>query len=410
MDPVWLLLLLPAAAASGWFAANRGSGFGRKRNASQLPSAYFRGLNFLINEQPDKAIELFLKVLEVDTETVEMHLAVGNLFRRRGEIERATRIHQNLVARPNLDKHQRAQALYELGQDYFKAGLFDRAEQLFAELADNSEYEQQARKYLLQIFDQEKEWDSAIAVANTLAQKFNEDTSTVSAQYCCELAEVAITEGRYDQAQQHVAAALKADRDCVRATIQAGRLHALHGDHKKAVMAWRTIENQNHAYVGEVVDLISNSYRALDDLEGLQDFLRLALQKHRDVKLMLALTETMDSRSGGDKAERFLVDWLRRYPTLHGLYRLIQLKLRHTKGPAKTDLKLLEGMIGGIVGKESSYECKQCGFTGLSLHWQCPGCKGWNTSAPKQALSIVPPLSELPKTDSILDKPVEKIS
>ncbi len=407
MDPVWLLLLLPAAAASGWFAASRGAGFSRSKSANNLPGAYFRGLNFLINEQPDKAIELFLKVLEVDTETVEMHIAVGNLFRRRGEIERATRIHQNLIARPNLDKHQRAQALYELGQDYFKAGLYDRAEQLFAELADYSEHEQQARKYLLQIYDQEKEWDNAITVAKSLAQKFNEDTATVCAQYYCELAEVAITEGRYEQAQQHVTAALKVDRECVRATIQAGRLHALHGDHRKAVMAWRSIENQNHAYVGEVVDLISNSYRALDDLDGLQDFLRLALQKHRDVKLMLALTETMDTRVGGEKAERFLVDWLRRYPTLHGLYRLIQLKLRHTKGPAKTDLKLLEGMIGGIVGKESSYECRQCGFTGRTLHWQCPGCKGWSTSTPKQTLSVVSPLGELPRPTSVIDRPVE---
>ncbi len=407
MDPVWLLLLLPAAAASGWFAAGRGSAFGRKKDSNQLPGAYFRGLNFLINEQPDKAIELFLKVLEVDTETVEMHLAVGNLFRRRGEIERATRIHQNLVARPSLDRHQRSQALYELGQDYFKAGLYDRAEQLFTELADTADYEQQARKYLLQIYDQEKEWDRAIEIAEILAQKFGQNMSTVAAQYYCELAEAAITEGRYDQAQQNVSAALQSDQGCVRATIQAGRLYALHGDHKKAVAAWRTIEHQNHAYLGEVVDLISNSYRALGDLDSLQDFLRLALQKHRDVKLMLALTETMDSRSGGEKAERFLVDWLRRYPTLHGLYRLIQLKLRHTQGPAKKDLKLLEGMIGGILRKESSYECRQCGFSGRSLHWQCPGCKGWNSITPSITLPLEPALQELPNVSTVLSKSVE---
>ena len=156
VDTLWLLLL-PLAAGSGWWAAKRDQKRQKKTGRYDLPSAYFKGLNFLLNEQPDKAIEVFLKVLEIDSETVEMHLALGSLFRRRGEIERATRIHKNLIARPNLNKLQREQALFELGQDYFKAGLLDRAESLFLELLEVDQHSEQAFVHLLQIYEQEKE-------------------------------------------------------------------------------------------------------------------------------------------------------------------------------------------------------------------------------------------------------------
>ena len=155
-DLLWLLL--PLAAASGWLAAR----FEYRRNAAKqldLPSAYFQGLNFLLNEQPDKAIEIFIRVLEVNSDTVETHLALGNLFRRRGEVERAIRVHQNLIARPTLGKEQRSQALLEPGQDYFKAGLFDRAENLFLELAEIRAHSEQALALLRHIYQQEKEWE-----------------------------------------------------------------------------------------------------------------------------------------------------------------------------------------------------------------------------------------------------------
>jgi len=153
-DLLWLLL--PLAAASGWWVARLDHQNRPGKGARDFPSAYFKGLNFLLNEQPDKAIEVFIKVLEVDSETAETHLALGNLFRRRGEVERAIRIHQNLIARPTLDKEQRSQALLELGQDYLKAGLFDRAENLFIELAENRLHSQPALRFLMQIYQQER--------------------------------------------------------------------------------------------------------------------------------------------------------------------------------------------------------------------------------------------------------------
>ena len=391
MDPIWLLFLLPAAVGSGWFAAQRGLVPGRKTDSYHLPSAYFRGLNFLLNEQHDKAIEVFIKMLEVDTETVEMHLALGNLFRRRGEVERATRIHQNLIARPNLDRQQHSQALFELGQDYLKAGLLDRAESLFLELTEVTHHAEQALKHLLLIYEQEKEWEKCITAARKLTAVSKRDMSSVVAQYCCELAESALTEGRYDRAGKFINRAFVADRNCVRATIQSGRLDSLRGNHTQAIRTWKRVEQQDPRFLGEVVDLISGSYRLADDKQGLQDFLNDASEKHRDVKLALAFVDSIEMEEGVEPAEQFLVNWVRRHPSVHGLHRLIELKISQADLPVRRDLELLDSMIGEIVDREHRYECRQCGFAGRSLHWKCPGCKGWNTIVPLATRSPIDP-------------------
>jgi lipopolysaccharide biosynthesis regulator YciM len=377
------LLLLPLAAASGWWAAR----WDRRREVADrhgydLPSAYFKGLNYLLNEQPDKAIEVFVKALEVDSETVETHLAVGSLFRRRGEVERATRIHQNLIARPNLDREQRSQALFELGQDYLKAGLFDRAESLFLELAEVHQHSEQALRSLLHIYQQEKEWEKAIAVSRKLARASGTDMDELIAQYCCELAQQADAGGDSKQAEAMVKHALAADRDCVRATMLQARMLAREGKHAEALRAWRRLEEQDAAYLGEELPEILASFDALGDAEGARRFLEEALERHGGVALMLGRADLIETEQGNRVAQRFVVDWLRRHASVHGLYRLIELKLAEAEPAARTDLELLRGMIGRLLEGQSGYVCSQCGFAGKTLHWQCPGCKGWNTIRP----------------------------
>ncbi|MEE2804883.1 MAG: lipopolysaccharide assembly protein LapB, partial [Pseudomonadota bacterium] len=168
MDPMWLLLLLPVAAGSGWLFGHRKPIANGGIAPDSLPSAYFRGLNFLLNEQHDKALEILVGALEQHDDTVDVQLALGTLFRRRGELERATAVHQNLVARDGLESEYRAQALFELAQDYYKAGLLDRAENYLLDVKGPHELEESANHLLLQIYDQEKEWDRALTVANAL--------------------------------------------------------------------------------------------------------------------------------------------------------------------------------------------------------------------------------------------------
>ncbi len=393
MDPIWLLLLLPFAAGSGWLGAARALAKKRQREVS-LPTAYFKGLNFLLNEQHDKALEVLVTALEQDKETVEVQLALGSLFRKRGEIQRATRVHQNLVARTQLDDSQKLHALYELAQDYYKAGLLDRAEHLLVEIGGVGELEESAQQLLLQIYEQEKEWESAIKVAKNLEAFDGQSLSGVIAQYHCEIAENAITEGRYGFAQARIREAIEIDGACVRAIIQSGRVRAIQGDHRGAIGEWAKGVDRHSELPGEITGLIQNSYRILGALDEYREFLKNMLKSRDDIRLVLALTECFDDWGGGEIAETFLLEKIRSNPSIPGLHRLIQIRLAQSNFPNNQDLGLLEKLIGGIVADESGYECRHCGFRGKVMHWQCPGCRTWNTTHTRHQQGKIPYVSD----------------
>ena len=378
MDPVWLLLLLPVAAASGWLTA-RASRF-RWSKRDHMSSIYLRGINFLVNDEHDKAIEMFLGMLEADSETIEIHLALGNLFRRRGEIARATRIHENLIVRNDLTREQRMQALFELGQDYYVAGLFDRAERFFGDLKRDAKHREQALEYLRFIYEQEKEWGECVEVTRTLNKISSQNYNSILAQYYCELAEVSITEGRYGEAEKYIDKAMQSDLNCIRAILQSGRLKVINGDHRGAITTWRTIEDKQPNYVSEIVGLVTASYRALGETAELEDFLRVNAESIGDAHLAIAYVDVLEARKGRDLAERFLTEWIRRNPSLHSLHRLILMKLKGGSRDAhQKDFQLVEKMISRAIEADNRYECHRCGFTVRNLHWQCPGCRSWDT-------------------------------
>ena len=388
MDPLWLLLLLPLAVLSGWYAARRDSVPVRDGQSEfNLPSAYFKGLNFLLNEQPDKAIEVFIKVLELDSETVEMHLTLGNLFRRRGEVERATRIHQNLIARSNLSKSQRLHALYELGQDYFKAGLFDRAESLFQELSDVPQHAQQALHYLAQIYEREKEWKNAINVMHRLADITKEDKSKVVAHYFCELAQEKLDSNNYEDAKNLIHRALKEDPHCIRATIQLGDTSFHEEEYRHAIECWRKVIEYDPRFLGEVIDNIVDGYHRLEDEVGLMQFLTQTLDKAEGPSVLLALVDEISLRHGRDKAADFLEERLQNHPSVYGLRRLLE--LQNGANSENSQMRAVQILLSSLIDAEGVYRCRQCGFTGRSLHWQCPGCKGWDTNEPIKEEHVV---------------------
>jgi lipopolysaccharide biosynthesis regulator YciM len=381
IDPAWLLVLLPLAAASGWYVAKRDALRKQTQAEFNLPSAYFKGLNFLLNEQPDKAIEVFIKVLEVDSETVEMHLTLGNLFRRRGEVERATRIHQNLIARPSLSKSQRIQALYELAQDYFKAGLFDRAESLFQELADIPAHAESALRYLSQLYEQEKEWNKAVSVLRRSEQLLGKDNSSVIAQYYCEMAELALSDENTVSAHEYIQQALDEDNQCTRAIILLGEVQYRDADYRAAVKTWRTIEQQDPQFLSEIVDKLLDAYRRLDDDQGLENFLDESLDNIRSPKLLVAKVKELRGKHGDDYAEDFLINWLSENPSITGFRYLMELRKADKDKMTDRD-RILDEVLANTIDNNTGYVCQQCGFSGRSMHWHCPGCKGWTTIKP----------------------------
>jgi len=380
----WLALLLPVAAASGWWLGRSSTQRYEARSDLNLSSHYLKGLNYLLNEQPDKAIEVFIRVLEVDNETVETHLALGNLFRRRGETDRAIRIHQNLIARPTLNRAQRTQALLELGQDYMRAGLLDRAESLFHELIELDEHVLPALRQLIDIYQQEKDWDKAITTAQKLAAVTGQAENHVLAQYHCELAEQAYARGDRETAERMLKHALDEDAECARASLLQGDVALTAGDYAAAITAFKRVEKQDPEYLSEVLEPLTACYRALGQHEQLIEYLRQVHARHGGVMLMLTLAELLSTQHGNKEAIDFISRQLRSSPSLRGLEQLIGLKLAAMQGEAREDMLLLHELTSQLRNGHPAYSCSHCGFSGKALHWQCPGCKQWNTIKPVQ--------------------------
>ena len=379
-DLLWLLL--PVAAASGWIMAKRSLQKTNQSRSRDFSSDYFQGLNFLLNEQPDKAIEVFIRMLEVDSDTVETHLALGNLFRRRGEVDRAIRIHQNLIARPTLSKMQRSAALLELGQDYMRAGWLDRAESLFDELLENNLHTLPALRHLLDIYQQEKEWDKAITVARRLDNESGQTMKPMIAQFHCEQAEAALKKGDENIAGQLLKRALGYDKRCVRASLLQGRMAMRADNCKAALKAFRQVEEQDIEYLPEILDQVQQCYLKLDSVESFKEYLRGIIGRYSGATPVLMLADLLSSTQGDVVAAEFVTEQVRKRPSIRGLGRLIDLNLSNSTGKGKEDLQILRDLVQQLLSNKPIYKCSHCGFAGKSLHWQCPGCKEWNTVKP----------------------------
>ncbi len=380
-------LLLPVAAFSGWIIGRRGrTDAGGPDGREALRGDYFQGLNYLLNEQPDKAIEVFTRMVEVDADTVETHLALGNLFRRRGEVERAIRIHQNLIARPSLNREQRTLALLELGEDYLRAGLLDRAENLFQEVVEAGSHVPQALTHLLDIYQQEKEWGNAIQVAARLEQYSHREMGPMIAQFYCEQADAAWRSGEINHARNLIKRALTGDPGCVRASILQGDIERGVGNYKQALKCYQRIRDQDRDYLPEVLVGLHECYTQLGRVDAFRKYLEELQRAYSGASLVLALAERIRQDDGEEAAARYLVDQLRARPSVRGLNRLIELNLSRSGQADGEDLQVLRELFHSLLRDRPGYSCRHCGFQARTLHWHCPSCRSWATIKPIQGV------------------------
>lgn len=375
-------LLLPVAALSGWLIGRRDRAPRTGRTSSKLPSGYLQGLNYLLSEQQDKAIEVFTRMVEVDSDTAEVHLALGSLYRRRGEVDRAIRIHQNLIARPAMSRDQRAYALLELGQDYMKAGLLDRAEALFEQVIEVDAYVVPALRQLLLIYQQEKEWDRAIAAALRLDGKGVSGMRPLIAHFYCEQAEQALVDADRLRSLQLLKRALAYDPACVRASIRQGALECEQGNNKNALKSYLKVERQDPAFLPEVLGAIRDCYAQLKQPEAMTRYLERLAQEHPSEAVDLFLAEDLRERLGAQAAASHLAGTLGRTPSISAMARLVALTSEAAEGRAEGELLMVRQAFGQLLEQRSTYECRQCGFSGRSLYWQCPSCRSWGSVKP----------------------------
>jgi lipopolysaccharide biosynthesis regulator YciM len=379
--PWWLLVLVIVVLFGlGWIAA-RVDIRHLLAESRALPSSYFKGLNFLLNEQPDRAIDAFIEVVKLDPETIELHFALGNLFRRRGETERAIRMHQNLLSRQDLPVELRAHAMFELGQDYLKAGLLDRSEEVFLQL-ENSGYATEARRHLLEIFQLEKEWRKAVAAALELQESGAGSNQMRISHFYCELAQSAMNESRIDDAARELEAALAANRQSVRALILVGDVAAQRGEDAEAITAWKRVEQQSAPHLSLVAERIVEAHRRLDRFaEGLK-LLRSYLEAYPSIDLLEVVLKATTELEGGEAARQLAREALHRSPSLLALGQYLDARAQTVSPGERDDLEVVRNLIHNHARRVGRYICANCGFKARQFHWQCPGCATWESYPP----------------------------
>ena len=384
----WFVLLLPLAALTGWVVGRRGGQRHGDTQVSRLSSTYFRGLNYLLNEQPDKAIELLLHIAELDKETFETQVALGHLFRRRGEVDRAIRLHQGLVQRNDLSDQQRVLALLALGEDYMKSGLLDRAETVFTDLARIDERAPQALKHLLGIYQAERDWERAIDNATRYEEVTGEPMGKLVAQFECELAERHRANGELDAARAAIARAYQADAGSVRAGILEGRIEAGAGNPDAAIRAYERAARHDPDYLPEFLPSLLACYGEVGDTAGARAFLAEMSEHYRGIAPVLALTGLIEAQEGAQAARDYLGRQLKDRPSVRGEAALIDLTLAVGADSTAT-LHDLKHITDQLLVRNPSYRCTRCGFGARTHHWQCPSCKEWGTVKPLLNYAVV---------------------
>ncbi len=385
----WWLVGFPLFFGLGWLAARIDIKH-LLTESRALPRSYFKGLNFLLNEEPDKAIEAFIEVVKVDPETVELHYALGSLFRRRGEYDRAIRMHKNLIDRADLSSEQRLAALFELGQDYLKAGILDQAEEVFNRLREGP-LASEARGFLLEIYQAEKEWQKAIDMAAQIEPGPGESLAREVAHFYCELAAYEATHSRPDEARAHLRSALKANRKCVRASLQQGDLERSAGNPELAIENWKRIETQDPAYLALVAQRLLDVFRETGRLEEGLTLLSGHLERFPSLDLLDTVFQyTLDAK-GAEAAYTLVRDELRRNPTLLGLDRLLEAQIAGAaSSERRRDLELVKNLVHSHARRMARYRCTGCGFRARQFYWHCPACGGWETYPPRRSEDVDP--------------------
>lgn len=382
-----LFLLLPVAALYGWYMGRRSAKKDQETVQNQFSRDYVTGLNFLLSNQQEKAVDLFLSMLQkqesenqISQESqFEAELTLGNLFRSRGEVDRALRIHQAIDSSPDYSIEQKLLAKQQLAKDFLVAGFYDRAENYYILLLDEPDFAVNSLTQLMTIYQKTKEWKKAINVSEKLLQISPETDKKPLAHYYCEYAQAV----KNDDQKAFLDALNKALfhlPSCSRASMLLGEFHLENKQFRLAADYYEAVLSQNVDYIGEVLDKIKHCYLTLNDLSGYELFLIKANQVKQNPNVDLALTQLIDEKDGKIAAQSKLYQQLRQFPNMLTFHRFIYYQINDAEeGSGKESLILLYNMVGEQIRKSFKYRCSNCGYQSYRLSWYCPSCRHWET-------------------------------
>ncbi|MCB5161678.1 lipopolysaccharide assembly protein LapB [Marinomonas algarum] len=384
-----LFLVLFVALFVGWIMGRKNSTLKNKPPKKSIPKDYFRGLNHLLNDQHSEAIDAFVDSLEVNSETFDIHLTLGNLFRKKGEIQKAINIHQSLLARPEISEREMHMVQMELASDFMSAGLLDRAGRLLLNMASTSrktEFQSKILSLLVDLYEFEQSWDKAIQIGDELLRETTSKKEVKrQAHFHCEMAQNLQKDELWKPAYQHYKDALTVDPSCIRASIGAADVLSGQGRHRDSIKELKHAAEQDPEFISVILPKLKESYQKVWGSGGYIKFLQEYNQKKPSTALIVALSQHY-METDPEYAEMFLVEQLRRHPTIKGFKELISLQLTDSQGYNQQHLAVLFELIDQLTQAKHKYQCRQCGFSGHQLHWQCPSCKNWGVVKPIHGL------------------------
>jgi len=371
---IWLFLLILAAIFIGWLLG-RWQPFHKQsvRQADILSEKYAKGLNYLLADDSDNAIKIFTDLIEVNRDTIEIHIALGNLFRSKGEVDRAIKIHQNLLARPNLTRRQRHMAIAELASDYLKAGLLDRAEKLYREMIELNADTRQAYSRLLDLYIAEKSWEEAVECAQVLHRMGEPEAAVIYSQCLCEIASSSIDSGNNRLARTSLDRALEIDTGCVRAALLLIRLHLETDNAESAKGIFERLIRQNPEYMGLYIEPARQIYHGSDS-RVYQEFLQSQYQQHPSTRLAIALLEHYAHNDKIDKARQFLSNILNKSPSFEAFEFALRF-LKSNPDQMGETWETLSAFLKTLQDKKIEYVCSRCGYESHAIQWLCPSCR-----------------------------------
>ncbi|CAG7598182.1 lipopolysaccharide assembly protein LapB [Candidatus Vallotia tarda] len=378
----WWLLIITVVFMLGWAAARYNLRYLRSKSENLLSSC-FKGLNFLLNKKPDQTIDTFIEAVKLHPEITELHFALGNLFRQRGAIDCAIQMHQNLLLRADLRPNERHHTLYELGQDFLKAGLLDRAEEAFQRLY-GSEYALSALQALLTIFEIEKEWHKAIVVAQQIEAMGILPLRKEISQFYCELTQEALQYKKIDNARIALKQALCSNPKNIRVTLLSGDIEIACNKPVQAINYWRQIEQQNPAYLLLVAHKLMQAYTAIGQSQKGVALLAHYVEAYYSSDLLDVAYQHIAELSGIDSAHALIRVKMQQSPNLVAMQRLLEAQIMIAEEPYKSELELMRTLIRRHAKNMPRYMCQNCSFQAKLFYWRCPSCGGWETYIPQR--------------------------
>lgn len=383
-----LFLLLPVAAGYGWVMGRNSVRQQQHKTSKILSKHYFKGLNFLLSDQPDKAVDTLIKMVDSNSDSAQTNIAMGSFFRHRGEIDRAIKIHQNLVEKAELESNLRENALFELGRDYLLAGFLERAENAFLELLASEKYYVSAHQQLFNIYQTTKEWDRAIELAeNMFQQQPNDNKLGVRvAHFYCEKAQIAMKNGQQKDAEKLLQKAVYADEHSVRPWLLLADNYIQHDNYGEAWQCLEQVPKRDIDWFSEAVPSLMRCTEQTGNWDALSDLLNDYAR--RCATAYLAQVTLMSKDKSPEEAAHFLLEQLQQSPSMKGFQKLLSLYAQSERENPETkqSLELLNELITAQINQRPKYRCHNCGFSGRKIHWLCPSCKTWGGMKPIKGL------------------------